>query len=24
MKNTGYLIIESDGNKFEIIEEKLF
>lgn len=24
MKNTGYLIIESDGDKFEIIEEKLF
>lgn len=24
MKNTGYLIIESDGSKFEIIEEKLF
>lgn len=24
MKNTGYLIIESDGNKFEIKEEKLF
>jgi len=24
MKNTGYLIIESDGNKFKIIEEKLF
>lgn len=24
MKNTGYLIIESDGNKFQIIEEKLF
>lgn len=24
MKNTGYLIIKSDGNKFEIIKEKLF
>jgi len=24
MKNTGYLIIESDGDEFEIIEEKLF